>query len=99
MNRKPVKTHKKTMQKKPKVVENKEVMFNTPMAEIFPREIKYLKLKDIKRAHSKLIMEFLKGNVKSDEAKTLTYLFTAYIQVINQAETEQRLEAIERKLK
>ena len=66
---------------------------------IFTRDIKILKVKDVKRAMSRLIIEFCKGTVKNDEAKTLTYLLSTYIQIIQQAEFEIRLTELERKTK
>jgi len=66
---------------------------------LFSRDIKYLKVKDIKRAHSKLIQDYCKGKVLNEDAKTLAYLFSTYLQIIKDWDFEQRLILIEKKLK
>lgn len=66
--------------------------------QIFSKDVNYLKTKDVKRAYSKLIQEFCKGNVKNDDAKTLAYLLAGYIQTVKQYELEVKIIAIEKKL-
>ena len=65
---------------------------------IFNRDVKYLKVKDVKRAYSKLIQDFCKGTVSNDDAKTVAYLFSGYLQLIRDVEFEQRLNQLEEKV-
>ncbi len=69
------------------------------MQDIFVRDIKYLKTKDVKRGMSKLIQMYCKGEILTDEAKTLTYLFSTYIQIITQFELETRIKKLEENVK
>lgn len=64
---------------------------------IFTKPIKFLKIRDIKRGMSRLIQMYCRGEVLTDEAKTLTYLFSTYIQIISQFELEQRIQSLEDK--
>lgn len=67
----------------------------TPHINVFNREIKYLKAKDVRRAMSKLISEYCRGNVMNEDAKTLTHMFSTYIQIMNITEMEERLTQLE----
>ncbi|MFH1528428.1 MAG: hypothetical protein ABIG69_17625 [Bacteroidota bacterium] len=67
----------------------------TPPIKIFNREIRYLKAKDVRRAMSKLISEYCKGSIASEEAKTLTHMFSTYIQILSATSFEERLETLE----
>lgn len=65
---------------------------------VFNKDIRYLKLKDIKRAYSKLIQDWCKGLILNEDAKTIAYLLTGYIQSVKQYEIEQRIDLIEKQL-
>lgn len=65
---------------------------------IFTRNVKYLKTKDVKRAYSKLIQDYCKGTVTNDDAKTIAYLFSCYLQLIKDVEMEKRLGQLEEKV-
>ena len=65
---------------------------------IFNRDVKYLKVKDVKRAYSKLIQDYCKGLVNNDDAKTVTYMFSGYLQLIRDVEFEERLKELEEKV-
>lgn len=65
---------------------------------IFGREFKYLKVKDVKRAYSKLIQDYCKGNVANDDAKTMVYLFSGYLQLVRDIEMENRINQLEEKV-
>lgn len=67
-------------------------------APIFNTNIKVTNPKQAKRLMSKLISEFIKGNVLDSEAKTLAYLVTVYIGIIKEVETEERIRKIENRL-
>ena len=64
---------------------------------IFSRDVKYLKIKDVKRAYSKLIQDYCKGLVNNDDAKTITYMFSGYLQLIRDVEFEERIKQLEEK--
>lgn len=66
---------------------------------LFQREIKYLKPKDVKRAYSKLIQDYCKGKIVSEDAKILGYLFSGYLQVLRDVDFDTRLAQVEKKLK
>lgn len=70
----------------------------TPRLDLFNRNIRYLKVKDIKRAYSKLIQDYCKGIIQNEDAKTMTYIFSGYLQLIRDVEFEQRLNVIEEKI-
>lgn len=81
-----------------KVVEVKELPQTPPRLKLFMREIKYLKVKDIKRAYSKLIQDYCHGVVSNEDARTITYMFSSYLQMIRDVEFEDRLQFLERKV-
>ncbi|MCH7826520.1 MAG: hypothetical protein IIC75_00885 [Bacteroidetes bacterium] len=78
-----------------KAVEIKQLPQTPYKIKIFNREIRYLKVKDVKRAYSKLIQDYCKGLIQNDEAKTLVYLFSGYLQLIRDVEFDQRLQQLE----
>ena len=78
-------------------VEMKKLTETPFKIKIFNREVKYLKVKDVKRAYSKLIQEYCKGTLNGDEARTLAYLFSGYLMVIKETEFEQRLSDLEKR--
>jgi len=88
----------KKTKKSLKVVEIKQLRQTPTRLNLFNREIRYLKVKDVKRAYSKLIQDYCKGVVSSEEAKTVTYMFSGYLQLIRDIEFEKRLELIEEKV-
>ncbi len=63
---------------------------------IFNRNVKYLKIKDVKRAYSKLIQDFCKGTISNEDAKTIAYLFSGYLQLVRDLEFDERLSTLER---
>ena len=81
-----------------KVVEVKELPQPPARLKLFNREIKYLKVKDVKRAYSKLIQDYCKGLVTNEDAKTITYMFSGYLQLIRDVEFEERLKLLEEKV-
>lgn len=60
--------------------------------------LKVRNLKQAKRAMSKLIESFVRGEVCSSDAKTLAYLVSTFIEVAQAADIEQRLSELEQKL-
>ena len=65
------------------------------MLNIFNREVRYLKAKDVKRAYSKLIQNFCKGSVQNEFAKTLAILFSGYLRVVKEIDFEDRIKQLE----
>jgi hypothetical protein len=65
---------------------------------IFNRNVRYLKIKDVKRAYSKLIQDYCKGLVSNEDAKTITYMFSGYLQLIRDIDFDERLKQIEGKI-
>lgn len=65
---------------------------------IFNRNVRYLKIKDVKRAYSKLIQDYCKGLVSNEDAKTVTYMFSGYLQLIRDIDFDERLKQIEVKI-
>lgn len=97
-----MRNNKKKSEKVIQVPKTKELI-KTPLSpeglkQIFPRDVRYLKVKDIKRAYSKLIQSYCKGEIMCEDAKTLCYLFSGYLQLINAYELEQRLSKFENNL-
>lgn len=88
----------KTKRNSLKVVEVKELPHTPHRLNLFNRDVKYLKIKDVKRAYSKLIQDYCKGLVTNDDAKTVTYIFSGYLQLIRDVEFEERLKYLEEKL-
>ena len=80
------------------LVKSKEDTKTPAKVNIFPRDIKYLKVKDVKRAYSKLIQDFCKGIITNEDAKTLVYMFSSYLQLIRDVEFEARITDIESRL-
>ena len=80
------------------VVEVKELPETPYRLKLFNRDVKYLKVKDVKRAYSKLIQDYCKGLVTNEDAKTVTYIFSGYLQLIRDVEFEERLKLLEEKL-
>lgn len=64
---------------------------------MFNRDVRYLKIKDVKRAYSKLIQDFCKGVVPNEDAKTLVYLFSGYLHLMKDVEFEERIKQLEAK--
>jgi hypothetical protein len=65
---------------------------------IFNRDVRYLKIKDVKRAYSRLIQDYCKGLVTNEDAKTITYMFSGYLQLIRDVEFEERLKQLENEI-
>jgi|GEM_PF-1301264 hypothetical protein len=86
---------RKTDKNNLEMVELKELPKTPYRIKIFSRDVKYLKVKDVKRAYSKLIQDYCKGTVQNDEAKTLVYMFSGYLQLIRDVEFEERLKELE----
>jgi hypothetical protein len=80
-------------QKNPKVL-NLETDNRNPPIKI-PKKQK-LNSKDILRINSQLITAFVKRELNSSYAKTLSYLCSNYIQNLQQTEIETKLEALEK---
>jgi hypothetical protein len=62
---------------------------------IFNRNFVYLKPKDIKRSYTRLIQDFCSGKVTGDDARTISYLFAGYLQVIRDTDFDSRLKELE----
>lgn len=82
-----------------KAVEIVEIPQTPGRINLFQREIKYLKPRDVRRAYSKLIQDYCKGKIVSEDAKILGYLFSGYLQVIRDLDFDERLSKVEKKLK
>jgi hypothetical protein len=80
------------------LVKVKELPQTSGRFNLFSREVKYLKIKDVRRAYSKLIQDYCKGLVPNEDAKTVTYMFAGYLQLIREFETEQKLADLEERL-
>ena len=89
--KKTAKSSKNSMQ----VIDIKELPENPYQIKIFNRDVRYLKTKDVKASLFQIIQDYCKGMVQSDEAKTLVYLFSGYLQLIRDIEFEDRLRDIE----
>ena len=79
---------------------NNRVSTNTPLkglTSIIPEGKKVLKPKDIRRLMSKLIIGFCRGTIKSEQAKTLTYLCSQFIVITQAVELEERLTNLEKR--
>ena len=84
-----------TVSKDIKVVELKSPKYKI---NIFSRNVSYLKIKDVKRAYSKLIQDYCKGLINNEDAKTITYMFSGYLQLIRDVEFEERLKMLEERV-
>lgn len=70
---------------------------NTPFGIIIPKR-KKLKARDVLSIHSQLIRNFISGQIESQEAKDLSYLCSNYLNTLQFAEYEQRIEQLEKQL-
>ena len=77
------------------IIDSERLRGSSYKLNVFSRDIKYLKLRDVKRAYSKLIQDWCKGLVLNEDAKTLAYLLAGYIQTVKQYEIEQKLNKLE----
>jgi hypothetical protein len=90
------KTSKKNNVKSGQLVKNKRFSGTpSPVVDIFNREIRYLKIKDVKRAYSKLIQDYCKGLIEDNKARTLVYMFSGYLQIVRDIDFEERLIRLE----
>ncbi len=80
-------------------IETKRVTKTPPKIEIFNREVRYLKVKDVRRAYSKLIQDFCKRLVPNEDARVLVYMFAGYLQMIRDTDFEERLLKLEKNIK
>lgn len=80
-------------------VNKNKAVAKTPstILKVFNTELRYLKVKDVKRAYSKLIQEYCKGTIVNENAKTLGYLLAGYMQTVKQFELEKRIIELEKK--
>ncbi|MGD1007003.1 MAG: hypothetical protein ABR980_07230 [Ignavibacteriaceae bacterium] len=69
---------------------------NINKIDIFKRSFRYLKIKDIKSSYSRLIQDFCAGIVRGEDARTLAYLFSTYLTIIRDTESEGRLLKLEK---
>jgi hypothetical protein len=65
---------------------------------IFNRNFVYLKPKDIKRSYTRLIQDFCAGKVTGEDARTISYLFAGYLQVIRDYDFELRIAELEERI-
>jgi hypothetical protein len=65
---------------------------------IFNRNLLYLKVKDVRRAYSKLIQDYCKGLVNNEDAKTVAYMFSGYLQLVRDTEFTERLKTLEERI-
>lgn len=69
-----------------------------PFRPVIPGTIPRIRTaKDARRLYGRLISGFTRGEIASDDARTLAYLLTGYIQTCTAAEIEERIEALEKK--
>ena len=55
--------------------------------------------KDAKKLYGRLISQFIKGEVANEDAKTLCYLLTGYIQACAASDFEERVDSMEKERK
>ncbi|MHB8337931.1 MAG: hypothetical protein ACYDEE_11000 [Ignavibacteriaceae bacterium] len=79
------------------VIDINEDSKNTPYKINIPRNKKF-NAKDILRLHSNLIRSFINGSIESNEAKTLSYLCSNYLEALQGTEIEEKLKAIEERI-
>ncbi|MGA7721855.1 MAG: hypothetical protein WCA84_11850 [Ignavibacteriaceae bacterium] len=65
---------------------------------IFNRNLLNLKVKDVRRAYSKLIQDYCKGLVNNEDAKTVAYMFSGYLQLVRDTEFTERLKTLEERI-
>ncbi len=70
---------------------------NNPYKINIPRNKKF-RAKDILRLHSNLIRSFIKGDIESNEAKTLSYLCSNYLEALGQCVLEEKIKKIEEQI-
>ena len=92
------KNSSKSSKKFLEVVDIKELPQTPPRLNLFNRDVRYLKIKDVKRAYSKLIQDYCKGVVTNEDAKTIVYIFSGYLQLIRDCEFEERLNQLEERV-
>lgn len=55
-------------------------------------------IRQAKRILSSLISEFVKGSITNQDAKDLAYLLSTFVSIIKDAELEQKLSLMEKRL-
>ena len=89
---------KNQKENKLQVVELPKDTANTPCLGIKLPNKKNFKPKDILRIQSQLIQGFIKGEIEDNEAKTLSYLCSNYLQNLQLIEYEERITKLEETL-
>ncbi len=87
---------------KKKKTENPELSIIQGLGGKYPLTLpsrKVYRAKDILRIQSQLISGFIRGEIESEPAKTLSYLCNTFLTSLQFAEFETRLENIERETK
>jgi hypothetical protein len=82
--------------KKPKRIAKSEVSKGCPP--MFPRPIRITKAKDAKRLLSRMIYQLQTGEIEGRQAKDMTYLLVAFIQIEKEIVLEDRVKQIEQAL-
>lgn len=70
-----------------------------PSPPVLPSAPSVRNLGAAKRLLSRLIAAFCRGEVRGDDAKTLSFLLSTYCQIATGAEFEERLSILEKKIK
>lgn len=65
---------------------------------IIPKRVRF-RARDILSIHSQLIRKFISGELKSQEAKDLSYLCSNYLNALQVTEFESRLKSLEEQTK
>lgn len=78
---------------------NKGLKPNSPsLGIVIPKRTRF-RAKDILSIHSQLIRKFISGELKSQEAKDLSYLCSNYLNALQVTEFESRLKSLEEQAK
>jgi hypothetical protein len=82
--------------KKRKSVAKSEVSKGCPPSSVRP--IRITKAKDAKRLLSRLIFQLQTGEIEGRQAKDITYLLVAFIQIENEIMLEKRVARLEQEM-
>jgi len=77
----------------------KEKVINENRAPLLDAKIKVTNLRKAKRLLSKLISDFMAGKITNQNAKDLAYLISIYVTITKEVEIEERIKALEDKVK
>ncbi|MCX6141989.1 MAG: hypothetical protein NTZ35_02095 [Ignavibacteriales bacterium] len=80
----------------PKVLTLRRNTANSPLS-LKEKPIKVKNLRDAKKLLSRILVAFQRGELEGREAKDLAYLLSVWVQIVKDADLEERIRLLEAK--